>query len=1020
MRSKLLTLVLSYLTLLPAAAWAQTNGAIAGVVKDASGAVLPGVVVEAASPALIERVRDVVTDGQGLYTISDLRPGVYSVTFTLSGFSTVKREGITLTTNFTATVNADLKVGSLEETLTVTSEAPSVDVHNDVQGVMVSRALIESLPIQKGIESLASLVPGMKSSNASDVGGTTGQTYVTTSIHGGRPGDQRLLNDGLKSNNINGNGAGGGYTLYVNPESVQEMAVSVDNISPESELGGVLINVIPKDGGNIFSGSFVGNGANGSMQATNLTPAIAAAGLKNVAQTINVYDVNGAIGGPVVKDKLWFFNADRWWGNESTVPGIFYPYNPLAWIPNPNPNDPAITQNVQRANMARLTYQADSKNKFAVMYDNQHQFLPWVGLVPNGGATVNTGASTAGAGQVTVGGTGGVTTSPEAIDRTDQVPSYTIQLHWTSTVSSKFLLEAGSSFVDYAREQFPEPGVSLTTISALDLATNYRYRAAASYAAPDYRHTLLSHTFNDRFVASYITGSHSFKAGLNMSYGNQDSPVQVNNDMTYTLNAGVPVSVTLRATPLDQLVSFGPDLGLFAQDQWTMKHMTLIYGLRWTKFAAKADAASVPAGTFVPARSYPEVDCLPCWTDWTPRLGVVYDLRGDGKTAIKAGLNKYIPTYTVSLALLGNPQNTIVSSATRNWSDTNGNYVPDCNLLNPAANGECGPASLSTFGTSVVNTILDPNYLNGTDKRDSSNWTANVGIDQQLNGGFTVSAGYYRRWYENLLVTNNTLASPSDYSPYCVTAPTNSSLPAGVSGSQICGLYDISPAKFGQVLAVTGFASNYGSKTDIYDGVDFVVRARLAHNTFFNAGVGFGREAFNNCDVANKTTNPLASGSALGLVTRFCSYESNPFFQPNVKLNATYRLPWYDIQTSAVFQSLPGPMELATATFTNAQIAPSLGRNLGSCGFAATCNGTATVELVQPGTLFGDRLNETDVRAAKIFKFSKVSIEGDADLFNIFNRSAVTSVNSTYGPAWLTPTNMMGGRLLKLGVQVRF
>src|SRR5438552_1400463 len=152
--------------------WAQsaTTGSIAGVVRDATGAVLPGVTVEAASPALIEKVRTVITDGQGQYKIVDLRPGVYTVTFTLAGFSSFKREGIELSAGFTAAVNADLKVGGLEESITVSGQSPMVDTQNIVQQKVINRQLLDSVPTSRS--NYAALTPG--ASRSTDVGGSNG------------------------------------------------------------------------------------------------------------------------------------------------------------------------------------------------------------------------------------------------------------------------------------------------------------------------------------------------------------------------------------------------------------------------------------------------------------------------------------------------------------------------------------------------------------------------------------------------------------------------------------------------------------------------------------------------------------------------------------------------------------------------------------------------------------------------------------------------------------------------------
>src|SRR2546426_7744566 len=190
--------------LLPATARAQGSGAIAGVVRDTSGGILPGVTVEAASPALIEKARTVITDDQGVYRIVDLRPGIYGVTFTLPGFTVVKREGIELTGNFTATVNAELKVGGLEETVTVSGQSPVVDIQNVVQQRVMTRDVLEALPSAKSIQSMTALIPGLSAGLQNhDVGGTVGDQPIGTAIHGSRANDQHMFYDGMRTNNLN-------------------------------------------------------------------------------------------------------------------------------------------------------------------------------------------------------------------------------------------------------------------------------------------------------------------------------------------------------------------------------------------------------------------------------------------------------------------------------------------------------------------------------------------------------------------------------------------------------------------------------------------------------------------------------------------------------------------------------------------------------------------------------------------------------------------------------------------------
>ena len=278
-------LVAMAVLLLPIGAFAQA--AITGVVKDDSGGVLPGVTVEAASPVLIEKVRSVVSDDTGQYRIVNLNPGTYTVTFSLPGFSTVKREGIELTGTFVATVNGDMKVGALEETITVTGETPIVDVQSAKVRQTVSRDVLAAIPTSKNATGIQALIPGM--SNNTDSGGINGSmSGGAGSIHGGRGNDSRTYSDGNNTGWAGGS-AGGGNTPNVS--GAQEVVLSTSGGLGEAETAGVILNVIPRDGGNNFSGQFSASGANGSMQGSNYTQSLKDQGLKTL-RAGKVYDVN--------------------------------------------------------------------------------------------------------------------------------------------------------------------------------------------------------------------------------------------------------------------------------------------------------------------------------------------------------------------------------------------------------------------------------------------------------------------------------------------------------------------------------------------------------------------------------------------------------------------------------------------------------------------------------------------------------------------------------------------------------
>ena len=328
--------VLAVYLCLPATVFGQAS--ITGTVKDTSGAVLPGVTVEASSPVLIEKVRTAVTDGTGQYRVVDLRPGTYKVKFSLAGFKTVERNGVELTGTFTALVNADMSVGALEETITVSGEVPIVNVQSATREANLSKDIVDTIPTSRMIHTLAVLLPGVTTAStgtitmmagSQDVGGDRGGTSMNLAIHGSRGGDMTVR--------ISGNmfTIGGTATTPINMGGIQEVTVETSGQSIDEAFGGVRTNLIPRDGGNEFGGSFFGNFATEHVQSDNFTPELQAKGLLAPNRIKSSLDVNPAFGGPISRDKLWFFTSIRYLGLNRYAPGL--PFNRNAYLPY---NDP--------------------------------------------------------------------------------------------------------------------------------------------------------------------------------------------------------------------------------------------------------------------------------------------------------------------------------------------------------------------------------------------------------------------------------------------------------------------------------------------------------------------------------------------------------------------------------------------------------------------------------------------------------------------------------------------------------
>jgi hypothetical protein len=980
---------------IPATALAQ--GSIAGVVKDPSGAVLPGVTVQAASSALIEKTRSVVTDGTGQYKIEQLRPGIYSVTFTLSGFSTVRREGIELTGSFAATVNVELKVGSVEETITVTGESPIVDVQNARQQRVLGADVLETIPTSRTQFTNAVLIPGMTISTAQDVGGTNSLAGTTTSlaIHGGRPGDQRVLIDGLPT--ANAETTGNASNFLPNMGSTQEMTIDYAAGTADQETGGVKVNLIPRQGGNDFSGSVFGTGVNSSFQSNNYTDELKAAGLRTPDAIKLNYDFNPSVGGPIRRDRLWFYTSFRMLANDNYVAGVVgnrNAGNPAAWTWDPDDNIKGVYSLTQETVNVRLTWQANAKNKFTGFYDNQARC--W--------CKRTTSTTTA-------------TTSPESASTYTFPIENMASFGWTSPLTNRVLLEAS---ISHRGERFvvkkPAPGdVFQTLIPVTEQSSGLLYRGIGTAVATQPFIANTTSPSNAQASLSFVTGTHAFKFGFNDTWGGRhatyDSPAGVG--LTYRFNTvnglTTPNLITEYATPYSNTENLKANLGVYAQDKWTLRRLTLNLGLRFDYFNNYFPAASLGPGPLVPNRnmSFPESPFV-SWKDLSPRLGAAYDLFGHGKTALKATLNKYM----VAQGLQGtygdaaDPIGRLPNMVTRSWTDNNRNFVPDCDLTNPLAQGptsagilqtvdSCGTMSNVNFGTIVPSTTYDPRTIQGWGRRPY-NWEFSTSVQHEIARRVSANIGYFRRWFGNFTVTDNRLIAPTDYTAYSVTAPLEARLPGG-GGYTVDGLFD--PNFTGRVDNYFTLAGDYGTQIEHWNGIDLTVNVRMPPGVLLQGGLSTGRTLTDNCDIVTKVDNP----SPL-----YCRQQTDWLTQ--IKFLGTYLLPKVDVQVSGTFQSIPGPSILANYVVLSSQT--TLGRP-----FTGAAN--ATVNLVAPGTMYGDRLNQFDLRFGKILKFGRTRTAVNLDLFNAFNQNTALTVNNNYA-SWLAPLSILQARLTKISLQFDF
>jgi carboxypeptidase family protein len=945
--------------------WAQNSG-ISGVVRDTTGAALPGVTVEASSPALIEKVRTVTTDGEGLYNIVGLRPGSYVVAFTLAGFSTARREGIELTANFTANVNAELRVGGIEETLTVTGQSPLVDVQNVVQQRVVSRDLLDTLPTGKTIPAFAALTPGVVlPPTGQDVGGSKGEISFRMTIHGGKQGDQKLLQDGMRYNSMEGGGTGRGF--FLNPASAQEITIELGLGNAEYETGGVQVNTIPRSGGNEFVGYYFSSYTNDALQNTNLSDELRRRGITRGNQIERIWDFNVGLGGPISRDRLWFYTAHRLWGNNNQVPEVYFNSTQDSWFYTPDLSRPAVVRYRNESHNARLTWQASQRNTVNVSYEYQN----------NCDCTRDLGSGIF---------------APEAVANYKYSPNHLVQTTWRFPVSNRLLLDAGATMLYFNWPNLRQPGVTTEHISVLELSKNFRYRSAATGYGERFTPQV-----NEQVSLAYVTGTHAFKTGFFLQQGWRRHGQEYNGEMSYTFLNSAPNRVTLYATPLVLRERQKANLGIYAQDQWRIGRLSLNGGLRFDYFNAFVPEQHLPAGRFVPARDFGEVRCVPCWTDLSPRISAAYNLFGNGKTAVKVALGRYLAAETVNLARANNPVQTSVNTASRTWTDFDGDFVPDCDFTNPLTNAECGPLSPSTFGQTRITTRYSDDVLRG---HRNMNWQLSTGVQQEVTPQLAVNVGYFRTSFANFLTTDNLYVSPQNFDEYCVTAPRDSRLPDG-GGQRICGLFDVSRDKFGLTDNLVTKAENFGEQTEVYNGVDVNFNFRGPGGSMLSGGTSTGRTATSACYVVDSPG-----------VLRFC--EVIPHYQTQFKMSGAYTLP-YAVQFSATYQNLPGIPITASYVATNAEIRLSLGRDL-----SAGSGSTATIDLIAPETIYEKRITQMDIRFAKSLRFGQTSAKAMFDVYNLFNANSILAIQTRFGDSWLQPTQILDARLFKFGLQVEF
>jgi hypothetical protein len=918
---------------------AQGVGAIGGTVMDASGAVLPGVAVTLSNPGTIGGNQETVTDERGAYQFVRLVPGRYTVKALLAGFRPAADENIIVNAAATARADLTLVLGQLAEGVVVVGEAPLLDTTSALHQTVMSREILDTLPGMNDVWGAAKLVPGVQM-NKYDVGGTEGFQQATISVHGSRQASETsYLIDGMSTNSVSGDG--GTVTMYFDPFMFEQINYQAGGVTAETSRGGIVYNMVTRTGTNEFRGAFMANGSTKPLQSSlspelqgklfALIPARVLVINPNAepnAQIIKMWDTGMVFGGPIKRDKLWFMATGKGVRLDQYRIGS---YNP--------DGTQFVDDNALKTFSIKPSWQISKRSQlhFTNIFTQKQRFHY----------------------------SGNVTTDFNESNATvvQNLSTHLNQVTWTTTLSGKLLLDVSGSNLNTFFGSPPQPAVKIGDIPGYDSLTQTHMTAAETYNNTRY--------LRDVFYASlnYVSGKHDLKGGYQLEYGRHGVDTWSMSNYPSGLRAvfrnGAPNSVNTYNTP-NSNVDYIKDSVVYVQDKWTpVRRITVNVGLRLEKEVGWQPAVCQVETIFIAGQCFAAIKGVPDFFDPAPRSAVIFDLFGNGRTAVKIGASRYNIGTGSGITTRINPNRT--TNDTRSWNDSNNDLIPQLSEL-----GQSTGFNLGT--TSRYNPDLKRPY--------AAEYSAE--IEQQLFKNTVVSAGYYRRGIRRIIGSRNLLVPTSSYMPIQVTEV--------ASGRQVT-VYNQDPATRGKFDVLW---DNYPELNSQYNGVEMSFTKRLANRWMFMTNVSVGKNVGDISETGD-LNNPNFT------FRRGIIGDDVPFA---VKASGIYEFA-YGLMVSGNLQHYVGLPETTTVSVSSSTVA------LTQVTQSLVVEPRATHRLPD--------VNLIDLNVRRVFRFSKGrSFEPVVELFNILNSSATQARTTVLGPSYGNIANILRGRMAKVAINVKF